>query len=476
MKMKIIILFLWLSSWGYCGRLMAQVQLTRQQCREMALENSKQMAIAGKDKEKAIYTTKSVRADFFPKISVSGFGFYNQEKYSYKLKGGYLPTFVPDEQGQLQPNVLLNPETGQPIMGADGRPVFKEYAFLPDIGIKVGLRGVYMAGVQLLQPVYMGGKIRTAHLMAKTGEWMADENLRLNRSEVLLETDKAYWQLMRVQEQIRATKAYRKVVGELVQNIGDAEEVGMTSSNEVLKVKVRYNEAELMLQKAENGLVLSRMNLCRLIGLDLHTEIVIRDTLPETITPGILGEGEDITERPDYHLLKKEVELKQQQIQLTRSEFLPQIGVSVGYGYGGGLELNGKSDANASLNAMASVQIPVFYWGEGRNKVRAAQTEQEMTQLNLEKSAQLMELEVASTRFNIKDAQKRIEMCRDALVQAKENLRISQAEYEIGTESLSNLLEAQAQWQDAWSQWVDAKAILQLSETEYLKAIGRLGE
>ena len=99
-----------------------------------------------------------------------------------------------------------------------------------------------------------------------------------------------------------------------------------------------------------------------------------------------------------------------------------------------------------------------------------------MTQLNLEKSAQLMELEVASTRFNIKDAQKRIEMCRDALAQAKENLRISQAEYEIGTESLSNLLEAQAQWQDAWSQWVDAKAILQLSETEYLKAIGRLGE
>lgn len=333
-----------------------------------------------------------------------------------------------------------------------------------------------MAGVQLLQPVYMGGKIRTAHLMAKTGEWMADENLRLNRSEVLLETDKAYWQLMRVQEQIRAAKAYRKVVGELVQNIGDAEEVGMTSSNEVLKVKVRYNEAELMLQKAENGLVLSRMNLCRLIGLDLHTEIVIQDTLPETITPGILGEGEDITERPDYHLLKKEVELKQQQIQLTRSEFLPQIGVSVGYGYGGGLELNGKSDANASLNAMASVQIPVFYWGEGRNKVRVAQTEQEMTQLNLEKSAQLMELEVASTRFNIKDAQKRIEMCRDALAQAKENLRISQAEYEIGTESLSNLLEAQAQWQDAWSQWVDAKAILQLSETEYLKAIGRLGE
>lgn len=44
--------------------LWAQVRLDRQQCREMALENSKQMAIAGKEKEKAVYTLKSVRAGF----------------------------------------------------------------------------------------------------------------------------------------------------------------------------------------------------------------------------------------------------------------------------------------------------------------------------------------------------------------------------------------------------------------------------
>lgn len=171
MKMRFIILIFLLGSWGTTAHLAAQVQLSRQQCREMALENSKQMAIAGKDKEKALYTTKSVRADYFPKVSVSGFGFYNQEKYSYKLKGGYLPTYVPDEQGQLKPNVLINPETGKPVMGADGLPVFKEYAFLPDIGIKIGLRGVYMAGVQILQPVYMGG--------AKSGQlirWLKQES------------------------------------------------------------------------------------------------------------------------------------------------------------------------------------------------------------------------------------------------------------------------------------------------------------
>jgi uridine phosphorylase len=46
--------------------------------------------------------------------------------------------------------------------------------------------------------------------------------------------------------------------------------------------------------------------------------------------------------------------------------------------------------------------------------------------------------------------------------------------YEVGMENLTNLLEAQAQWQQAWSEWVDAKAALKLCESEYLKAIGKL--
>ena len=228
-----------------------------------------------------------------------------------------------------------------------------------------------MAGVQLLQPVYMGGKIRTAHLMAKTGEWMADENLRLNRSEVLLETDKAYWQLMRVQEQIRAAKAYRKVVGELVQNIGDAEEVGMTSSNEVLKVKVRYNEAELMLQKAENGKALAGMNLCRVIGIDLYSTIQVSDSLYDEVTPGVLNAGEGLQQRPEYNLLEKEVELKEKQVALPRSDFLPEVGVSASYGFSGGISLNGQTEDVASFTAMASVKIPIYHWGEGRGKIKA---------------------------------------------------------------------------------------------------------
>lgn len=58
---------------------------------------------------------------------------------------------------------MIDPLLSGPVMGTDGNPVFNEYAFLPDIKLQLSLRGVYSAGIQLKQPVYMGGKIRTAH-------------------------------------------------------------------------------------------------------------------------------------------------------------------------------------------------------------------------------------------------------------------------------------------------------------------------
>lgn len=470
MKMKLLIpvLLFW------SGILQAQVMLDLAQSRELALQNSKELSISESQREKAAFDVLAYKANYLPKLSVVGLGLYHQKKYEYKIKGGYLPTYKPDAGGNMIPDVMVNPETGQPVTGADGTPLFNTYAFLPDIGLHLSLRGVYAAGVQLEQPVYMGGKVRTAYLMSKMGEELAGENVRYNRSEIILETDKAYWQLLRVREQVAAALKYRETVMVLLKDLQNAQTVGMSTMNDVLKAQVRYNEADLMVQKARNGETLARMNLCRILGLGLQTEVQITDSLSDVVDLQLWKWDSSVMQRPEYTMLKYDVDLKERQMQLTRSDYLPQIGISAGYGYAGGIKLNGQDERGASFTAMAAVRIPVFNWGEGRNKFRSARIEQEISQMNLEKSANLMRLEVASTRFNVQDAVTRVVMARNALAQARENLKVSSDQYQVGMESLTSLLEAQAQWQQAWSQWIDAKALLRQSESEYLKAIGRL--
>ena len=97
--------------------------------------------------------------------------------------------------------------------------------------------------------------------------------MRLNRSQVLVELEQAYWQCIRVRELVLVARKYKEVVGELVKNLEDAQQTGMTSLNNVLKAQVKFNEAVLQLQKAQHGQELSRMNLCRMVGLDLETRI-----------------------------------------------------------------------------------------------------------------------------------------------------------------------------------------------------------
>lgn len=469
--MKTLIFFLW----AFCpGILSAQVVLNLQMCREMALQNSKEIDIAGKQQQKAAFDVLAYRAEYLPKLSVVGLGFYNQKKYNYKLKGGYLPTYKPGADGQLEPNIVVNPENHQPVIGTDGKPVFNEYAFLPDIKLQLGLRGVYSAGVQLLQPVYLGGKVRAAYRIAKAGEEIAGENIRRNRADVVLSVDEAYWQLLRVEEQAAAAAKYLKVVEELLENLKNARAVGMATMNDVLKAQVRYNDARLMLQKARNGSVLARMNLCRLVGLDLETNIRLEDALTAKVNDLIWALDSSVTQRPDYNMLEQEVNLREREEALTRSDFLPQIGLTAGYGYSGGVKLNGDDEANATFSALATVQIPVFHWGEGRNKLRAVRLEKEISLLNLKKSSELMRLEVVSSRFNIEDALTQVQLAQEAFLQAEENLKVSSDQYQVGMENLTSLLEAQAQWQQAWSEWIDAKALLHLSESRYLKAIGRL--
>ncbi len=451
----------------------AQIELDLQKSRELSLKYSQYLMIADKQKEKASFDRKAYKAKYFPKLSANAALYYSQGGFNYTLPGGYLPTYVPSILGGLTPNLLLD-GTGNPIIGPDGNPVFKMYSFMPDVEMNIGMEGVGIAGLMLEQPVYMGGKIRTANQMAQTGESLADENIRFNRAKVISESDEIYWKYVSVKEKLSVALKYRALLSELVKNLNDAYSTGMVSRNDLLKAEVKKNEAELMVQKASNGLELARMNLCRVTGLPFQTDIIVNDSLPEMPSIEVLSSTGNIEERPEYRMLEKSIDLKEKNVRLVRSDFLPQVGVGATYSYIEGPQLNGTRTSDNNFSAIATVKIPIFGWGEGHNKVSAAKAEHEISVLKMQQATELMALELAQARFNMQDAQSRVQLTIISLKQAEENLRVSKDRYEVGEETLSNYLEAQVQWQKMKSEMIEAKSELKLTETLYLKATGML--
>jgi len=179
--------------------------------------------------------------------------------------------------------------------------------------------------------------------------------------------------------------------------------------------------------------------------------------------------------RPEYAMLEKQIALKEQQVKLVQSDFLPKAGIMANYGYLNGLLLNNeKLIDRASFFAIASVNIPIFQWGEGRNKIRAARTEREILQLQRDDINEQMELELARALDKCDESELEVQLTVRSLEQAQENMKVSGDQYNVGMESLADFLEAQAVWQRAWAEHINAKTRQRLNQTYYLKAAGIL--
>ena len=126
-----------------------------------------------------------------------------------------------------------------------------------------------MGGIQVEQPLYMGGKIRAAYKMSLLGKEMAQLSETLTASEVIVKTEQAYAQVIKAKEMKKVADKYNAVLTELMKNVESAHKHGLKPQNDVLKVQVKLNESELNIRKADNALRLATMNLCHYIGKPL---------------------------------------------------------------------------------------------------------------------------------------------------------------------------------------------------------------
>lgn len=359
---------------------------------------------------------------------------------------------------------------------------------LPDIemtGMELAMRGTYMAGLTLTQPIYTGGKISAGRQMARLGRQIADQQLRMTRMDVLVDADNAYWSYIAVRRKVRMLESYSTQMDTIYKQTSSAVAAGMAIENDLLRIEAKRTEIEYQLQRARNGADLCRMALCNVIGAPLDTAIEPTDTTFNIESPTAMSL--DIARRPEVGLLEKQIDVNMQRIRDARSEMLPTVGLSAGYSYYGNIKLNGFADMGNGTTvpytqefrdgigiAMLAVKIPIFHWGESRKKMHKARYELDNSQLELQRNMRLMSIEAQQAVQNVEDGYRMIHTAESGLRQAEENLRVMRNRYAAAMSPLTDLLDAQSQWQQAQSNLIEAQTQYMIYRTDYLRATGQL--
>ena len=447
---------------AFFSELTAQT-LTLDECVNKALEHNKSLSSAKLKLDQTRFDMKSYKANFYPQFNLMALDFYTTAKGDFTIEGGHLPIYnYVEEAGKFVPNVTMN---------EDGSYTLNQYADFPSQTMKWKLKNMFVGSFSVMEPLYAGGKISTAYEMSKLGVNMATENIRLTESEVIVKTHEAYYQAVKAKELGDVARSYKTLLDELKKNVEGAFRHGMSTRNDIMKVQVKQNEAELSIQKADNGYQLAKMNLCHIIGLPLNSEVEVG----QTDMSANASIPMDMGVRPEHAILDNKTELARQQVKLTKSDYLPNVAVGATYSYANGGELAGKKLIdNGSASVGVVVKMPLDFFGGGANKVRSAKAAYQIAQMEQQDLDEQMQLEWAQCKNLFDEAQTEVRLCQTALEQAAENMRLSKQQYEVGFEPLSDYLETQASWQQCSANLVNARCQMQLAQVRLLKAAGKL--
>lgn len=482
--LSLVLLFFGLSS-----GIQAQRTLNLDSCRALALSNNKELRMSKEKVNAAHYQQKAAFTNFLPKIDMMGAYMRTEKEISLlsddqKSAISNIGTAVAPMGQKLQQILSSDPSLAplltplQSVMGTLPGALNQVGQGMVD-ALRTDTRNMFGGMVTLTQPIFMGGKIIAYNKITKFAEQLAESQHATELQDVILNTDQAYWQVISLVNKKKLAESFLELVKKLDSDVSKMVAEGVATKADELSVKVKVNEAEMTLTKVENGLSLSKMVLCQLCGIPLDTPITLADesmeniTLPDTYIEGNVNTA--LSNREELKSLELASKIYRQKVNVTRSEFLPSVGLTATYLVTNPSLVNGfERKMHGMWGVGMMVKIPVFHWGEGIYKVKAAKAEANIAQYKLDDVKEKVELQVTQATYKVNEATKKLAMAEKNMAKADENLRYANLGFQEGVIPTSNVLEAQTAWLSAQSGKIDAQIDVKMSEIYLNKSMGTL--
>ena len=426
-----------------------QRTLTLDECRSLAIQNNKELQIAGEKVRVAGYDKQAALTKYFPQVSAMGTYMRNQKDIN-----------------------LLDDKT---VAGLG--------KLLPiDVGAftHLDIQDVWLGNVSLVQPVFMGGKIIAYNQITKYAKELAQSMNDLKLQDVIYKTDEAYWQVVSLVNKKKLADSYVSLLRKMDTDVQALIEEGVATQVDGMSVRVKLNQAEMAQTKVDNGLALSRMALAQLCGLPLEESLALADenieSLPESASStGSYSVEEAFINRQELKSLDYAVRIYKKKEKIALAEHLPSVALTANYLVTNPNSFNGfKNDFGGMFNVGVAVQVPISGWWEGTYKRNAARAETHIKQLELDDAKEKIELQVNQSVYKVNEAGKKLTASSRNKEKAEENLRHANIGFEEGVIPALNLMEAQTAWVEAQSDLIDAQIEVKLTDVYLSKALGRL--
>ena len=330
-------------------------------------------------------------------------------------------------------------------------------------------------GLQIVQTIYQGGKLRAAIQAASATQQQAIANYDTVVADTLLNVRLAYYDVLLAAQQIVVHEASVKLLQKELDDQQHRFNAGTVPRFNVLRAEVAVANERPNLIHAHNEYRIAKNNLANLLGYNLPRNVWediplnlvdTFDTAPwRVVLPDAIQEA--LSRRTELIALRKQIELQQLNVVNAKSGYKPTVQVFAGYNWENNAFSADVENKLDGWNAGAQMNWDIFDGLLTHGKVVQAKAQFQHAQTDLADQSRQIELQVRTAYSDFIEARETLDSQKKVQEEADEALREAKARAEAGTGTQLDVLDAETSLTQARTTQIQA-------EHDYVAARARL--
>lgn len=395
--MKKAFIFLFFSSFLFCE----EKYFNLKEIIEFSIKNNPQIIINNKEIERENLNIKIERANKNPFFYFSGSA--SRFKYPYPIT---------------------------PISFEEGKLIIPEFD-----------KSIYNFGLQFQFPLYKGSRLDKAIILSEIKRDIKKTNFKIQLEDLKYALGNLYFEILKLEKLKKAFEfsiKQRKVHKEMAENFFKA---GIFPKIDLLKMEVELKRAEENLIILNNKIEIYYEILKNLMGFEENVKINLKE---EEIFWDLNFKIEDAlkeanSRRIEFKEIEENKKLIEEKIGYLKGRGLPEIYLSSDYFFSSGKDFSFEENWAVSLK----LKFPIFEGGILKFEIKKEEIELEKIKEEERGLKIQVEREVKEAILNFENSKKRIEVLKEALEEAKENLRLETILFEAGESTSKDLIDAE---------------------------------
>lgn len=323
----------------------------------------------------------------------------------------------------------------------------------------------------VIQPLYASGRISSGIEAAHSSVHASQADLERTMLDVKMNVGESFVAVLRATRLVEVAQAKASSLTAHRADVAALLDKGLVSKNDFLSAQVALADAQQQALDATSRLDMARAAYNRCLGRNLTDPVRLAEPHDQAGAADCESlTAQAIRDRPELATLAAQARALQHQAASARAKNGPQVQLQGGYVY----QQNHYVEPDGVAGLLLGVQWNALDMGRASNEASALCAKAEaVTRMRLDAES-MIALEVRQRYLELQTARQRVQVSRQAMAHADENLRVARDRYQQQVGTNTEVLDAETLRVQAYMNFFDSSYQVILAGLRLRRAVGSL--